>query len=317
MLYIRSRRIIHALHYKLDNDSSIEETAFDCGYPDQPTFSKACKQVLGHSPSSVSKEILSKHLPLTLDNILKGTDQLMHTNTQTFADPEVLDVSDKQLASIFNLFETNELYGFHPHTLVVIHTLSQRYNCASEDVFDLMEDLVYGFGITEPLSTSDISCIEDTAFLHFSHKLDSFDAFKTCVCLHSEGISVLSSFDSFDEDVLRVYLTETARAHNFTWNLCSIFVSLMNHFSIPLDNFKKVFLDCIALFDGDLLMTTACFNEMDTLPEFYEQNGYLPPHIEDAVKGGKLDLPELDIHCQKFREFLKAYEHKEDGSLWG
>ncbi|MBR5232143.1 MAG: helix-turn-helix transcriptional regulator [Clostridia bacterium] len=168
-MYIRKRRMVHALQDMLNLGLSVESVAEKYGFADQPTFSKSCKALLGISPKRVCVADLMRFPALTLEQILKGAPDLMSMETLTDEKKNAFGTTANQFERIKETLDLNALYGFEDHLLELIYSISQSFQAPLTDAFEFMNDLLI---YRTSLSKLRIGCykytLEEAALVYFN-----------------------------------------------------------------------------------------------------------------------------------------------------
>ena len=128
--YIKQRRLVNALHYKNENDCSLEVAAIKFGFPDAATMSKAFKACFGKSPSQMSKEELEARQPLSLEN-LYTSETLSGNDTGSSDIPFEIKEEIDYLARVNELSRTEAMFAYE---------LSKNHGISLDHAFDLVKD---------------------------------------------------------------------------------------------------------------------------------------------------------------------------------
>lgn len=140
--YIRQRRLAYALDNRISNGWSIEKTAELAGFSDAASFSKACKNELGYSPSQITQEILAQYAPLKFSKIMSNSDyEFVEENIVTAKSNSICGVTAKQFAEIKCVLEIGALYGFTDEEAELVYRLSQECSMSIQQAADFCEDL--------------------------------------------------------------------------------------------------------------------------------------------------------------------------------
>lgn len=128
--YIKQRRLIHAMHFKFDNDCSLETAAIKFGFPDAATMSKAFKSCFGVSPTQMSFAELNAQLPLTLEQI--SAENSLHSAGLRTADyaPETQE-EIQELACAYQLSDSEAAFAYD---------LSKKRDISLDRAFALVKD---------------------------------------------------------------------------------------------------------------------------------------------------------------------------------
>lgn len=140
--YIKKRRMIAALKYKVDNDKTLEATVEEFDYSDVPTFSKLCKRLFNLSPSEISEEFLSSMVPLKLEEILKEQNNMEVQNIPVDNNTYFFGVPQEDYNKIKKAMELNSLYQFTDSQANLAYSLSEESGSSLEAAFEFLDELM-------------------------------------------------------------------------------------------------------------------------------------------------------------------------------
>lgn len=143
--YIKMRRVVQAMGFKLRTGYSLEKVAEKYEFPDQSALSRACKNVFGVPPTSVTEVMIAKKLPLTLDTILSGETEYEQPEEQTAETGQSVETvaiaEGTNYALLRRIFEINTLYGFDDAQLAQVLRFVEEYNVELEEIFDFADTM--------------------------------------------------------------------------------------------------------------------------------------------------------------------------------
>lgn len=142
-VYIKRRLLTRALDRRFKYELPIEEVCEKANYTDAAAFSKACKKLLGYSPSQLTQEKLSNYSPLNFDRLIadKGADQVetdaltMMNDTNT-----ICGVSVAQFADIKQVLELSSIYGFTDEESEFVYQLATSRNLTLAKAAEFYDD---------------------------------------------------------------------------------------------------------------------------------------------------------------------------------
>ena len=141
--YIKRRLLLHALDAKVECNLPVEEVCEKAGYTEAASFSKACKNLFGHSPSQFTSEMLSKHSPLFFDRLIAGKDaDQMECDTLITAKENntICGVSADSFADIKQILEVSAIYGFTDEEAESVYQLAKQCEIAVAQAAEFFDD---------------------------------------------------------------------------------------------------------------------------------------------------------------------------------
>lgn len=171
--YIKQRRLVRALEMKLECNLSNEETCEIVGLSEAASFSRACKNTFGCSPSQITKEILLKYTPLSFERLvtIKDEDQvetkILKTNTDNNT---VCGVSAQQFAEIKQILELGAIYGLSDEEAEFVYRLAtdRKLTLAKAAAFydDFKMQIKNGSNVPglNLLEMAEVACKRDLSF---------------------------------------------------------------------------------------------------------------------------------------------------------
>lgn len=141
--YIKRRLLIRALDIKVECNLPVEEVCDKAGYTEAASFSKACKNLFGHSPSQFTSEMLSKHSPLFFDRLTAGKDaDQMECDTliTTKENNTICGVPADSFADIKQILEVSAIYGFTDEEAESVYQLAKQCEIAVAQAAEFFDD---------------------------------------------------------------------------------------------------------------------------------------------------------------------------------
>lgn len=236
--YIKQRRMIHALNYKMNSNCSMETAATDYGFADAPTLSKAFKANFGISPSQMSKEMLKTYMPLTIERVM-ATAGLKSDNDGICANEksEILGVANEQFQIIKQVLEMNAVYGLSDKEAEYAYNLSRKYGAPLSSAFEFIEDM----GLQKENGTLS-ACMWNVSLheiisLCFRKNLSVSESVDEIHRLHTIGVEDVSELG---DEFLEIYFSLSNTEYNFWAEEIDDFVEQMAKYGIPIKQFDDL-----------------------------------------------------------------------------
>lgn len=234
--YVRSRRVINSLQYRLDTGCSIDTAAEMYGFPDQPTLSKACKEALQLSPSQVTEEMLRDCPPLNLQKLLMSGNAEMLIPAKKTAKINAFGTSWSQFSEIRKYSEMNSLYGLDDEHVEMVYKIHQEYDVDLDDIFEFVEGIEVSKEILK--TEGHPYTYQELAFLCFGKGLSEGKAEEIIAKMRRDGEKdVLKA----DKTCLDVFLkNDSVEEYDWSWGLCKTVLAFMQRWGIPVEDFTQV-----------------------------------------------------------------------------
>ena len=141
--YIKRRLLIGALEVRLECDLPVEDVCENAGYSDAAAFSKACKKLFEYTPAQFTREIISKHTPLSFDRLIAGEDaDQMESETLTKINDNntICGVSVAQFTDIKQVLELSAIYGLDDEEAEYVYQLAQQCDIPIAQAAEFYDD---------------------------------------------------------------------------------------------------------------------------------------------------------------------------------
>lgn len=294
--YLRLRRVVRALQYWKEEGCALEAAALQMGYPDQPTLSKACKDVLCCTPKQVTQELLAEYPPLTFEQILKGEYEGMLAY-KSDKSVNAFGITNEQYNLVSSLMEMNRWNQFDQEQLEMIYNTSKRYDVPLKEVFEFFE-LFAAELKSDPLEIDGYTYTkEEMIHLCYKHNMSSQTAWKRIGELRKLGYNNI--FD-IEEDALEVYLYLSKREYSFSVRSCGYLASVLHSMQRPVEDLLNFLIEAIYAYDGNLYWAAGWYGRTEEIFGYYREYGILPEGVEMPMY--TWTVPELDEMKKKMDE---------------
>lgn len=298
--YIRLRRVIRALKYKLTEDCALDVAAAYFGFPDQPTLSKACKELLGISPSEVTMKTLVDYPPLHLEDVICGATADLLSKIGVSNQALLLNMTEELQNLSEKISTLNETYCFDKVYLDLIFTYAQEFDVALEKIFEFIKSMQYDM----TYGTLEVNgCpyrLKELALMNLQYGIDIWEAKHLIPKLHQGYVKDITRIEP---DVMEICMSETARIYRLSLKLCDTVTILMKKHEIPLNEFKNVFHECLYYFHGHIHLAIVCHKNLAEILEHVYSKGEFPEKISQEFPS-RLYFPELDEFSKELHEYI-------------
>ena len=299
--YIRIRRVMQALKYKMKNDCSLEEAAEAYLFADQPSLSRACKEVLGTSPSGVTEEALARFPIYTIEEVLKGDNEGrdIWKNVKNIETRNAFGLTRKQYETAEELFKMNDMYEFNEKQLENVYKLKTEHGLTLVDAFDFIEDLYFDEWEIDGYKYS----LNEMVLLCWKMKMSSWEAHRVIYNLRLEGIEDVSELP---EDVLKLYISDERDYYDLTCDDCKLIIAMMKRGNIPYSEVVE-FIQTAIVLEGNVLWASVFHNQIKEITDCLELDKEPPKEVLDILNYS-ICIESLKKEYEKIQEWKKTRE---------
>ena len=290
--YVRNRRIVNAMRYKLQTDCPLEMVAEEFGFPDQPTISRTCKEALGFSPSQVTEEMLDGLHPLQLQDLFEDSGNGRILPMRKADRMNAFGITKSTFSEIRLFLEENTYYDFDDDYLDLAYQIKEKYDLSIEAAYNLMEEIkLHSEGKFDKVF---VKWAKEYAFLRLKYGVKEWDIVEIIEQMHEDGEKDITKAE---HNYLEVYLGEYAQRIGLKWDTVKIMLVMMRHREIPFEKFEDITKKAV-LFRGDILLAVNCSKTFDEYLKIIEEDiEVLKEEIERIKYGYVIDqLKELGEH---------------------
>lgn len=279
--YVRNRRVVNCMRYKLQLKCSLDIAAEEFGFPDQPTLSRACKEAIGTTPSQVTEDVLNARPPLLLRELLGEREKNQMLPIRKSAQMNVFGTTKAQFSEIKLFLEENTFFDFNDDYLELVYQLKKEYDLGIEEAFEFTEDILLTHG--EKIDDLVVRWSWEYALLRLKYNVEERKAKRIIEHMHAEGEKDITKVD---QDYLVVYLSEYVQKHRISWDTTKSILILMKYRNIPVEAFGDIIDKAVFLFRGDVLAAVTCPASYDECMEHIRLNENLPDSILQVMHAG-------------------------------
>lgn len=250
--YVRQRKLLHAIIYKIEMECSIDEAADKFGFSDGAAFSKSFKVNFAKSPSVFTRTDYEKYPPLYIERILEDREEPNKPQKET---EKMFGLPETQFMSLKRMFEINALYGFSDSDAELAYNLHEIMGMPMHAAFAFVEDLILQREAGADFGKFDLFQLAE---LSYKYDLSISQAKEILYELEQFGINYISDLpDGFFD----IYFSEENDRRGFSIDFILVILEELKRTNLTIKDFPQVIENAEWYYAGDISEAMDNFEE--------------------------------------------------------
>lgn len=250
--YVRQRKLLHAIIYKIEMECSIDEAAEKFGFSDGAAFSKSFKLNFAKSPSAFTQADFVQWPPLYIEKILEDRND---SNSSQKENEKMFGLPETQFMSLKRMFEINTLYGFSDSDAELAYNLHEKMELPMHAAFAFVEDLLLQREAGADFGEYDLLQV---ATLSYQYDLSISQAKEVLYELEQFGIDYISDLP---EGFFDIYFSEENDRNGYSVDFILAILKELERTNLTTDDFPQVAQNADLYYGGDLSQAMEKFEE--------------------------------------------------------